>query len=107
MHDDDFSESKLYTEQELSSVFDKDFNKAIEGANRLVNLDKLHENIQKVVIECVFVLGVTGFSRFKRCLVSIEQQDIQSIIKELKDSRWYKNQAPNRVQHLCDTLEEI
>ena len=107
VHEDDFSESKEYTEQELSSVFDKDFNKAIEGANRLVDLDKLHENIQEVVIECVFVLGVTGFSRFKRCLASIEQQDIQSIIKELEDSRWYKNQAPNRVQHLCDTLEKI
>ena len=69
--------------------------------------DKLHEKIQEVVIECVFVLGPTGFSRFKRCLVAIEQQDIQSIVKELKDSRWAKNQAPNRVQHLCDTLEEI
>lgn len=107
VHEDNFVENKEYTEQELSSTFDKDFDKAVEGAERLIDLDKLHEKIQEVVIECVFVLGPTGFSRFKRCLVAIEQQDIQSIVRELKDSRWAKNQAPNRVQHLCDTLEEI
>jgi len=107
VHEDNFVDGKEYTKEELESTFEKDFIKAIDGANRLVDLDKLHKKIQELVIECVFVLGPTGFSRFKRCLVAIEQQDIESITRELKDSRWAKNQAPNRVQHLCDTLEEI
>ena len=50
VHEDNFIDGKEYTKEELESTFEKDFNKAVDGANRLVDLDKLHKKIQELVI---------------------------------------------------------
>ena len=104
---DKFKADKRYSIAELNRVFEYDFKRALDGAKRITDFDKLHPKAQEVVIEAVFVLGVRGFSLFKRCIGHLNEGRYMNGSLELKDSLWFKKQASNRVSSLCATLEAI
>jgi len=106
VHTDNFKDFVKYSKEELEETFEKDFQEAVSGASRILDLDKIHPKAKEVVIECVFVLGATGFSRFKRCVVALEEQRYNDSSAELKDSLWHK-QATNRVNALAKILESL
>ena len=106
VYEDDFVEGRSYSKEELEATFEKDFQNAVEGASRILDLDKLHPKAKEVAIECVFVLGAAGFSRFKRCVIALEEQRYNDSSAELKDSLWFK-QATNRVETLAKILEDL
>jgi lysozyme len=106
VYTDDFKDGKKYSKEELEETFEKDFQNAVEGASRILDLDKLHPKAKEVAIECVFVLGASGFSRFKRCVIALEEQRYNDSSAELKDSLWFK-QATNRVETLAKILEDL
>ena len=106
VHEDDFVEGRSYSKKELEETFKKDFLKAVDGANRILDLSKIDPKAQDIVIEACFVLGVTGFSRFKRCVIALEEHRYKDSSDELKDSLWYK-QATNRVETLAKILEKL
>ena len=104
---DKFKEDKRYSIAELNRVFEYDFKRSLDGSKRICEFDKLHPKAQEVVIEAVFVLGVRGFSLFKRCIGHLNEGRYMNGSLELKDSLWCKKQANNRVLALCDILESI
>ena len=106
VYTDDFKDGKKYSKEVLEETFKKDFQNAVEGASRILDLDKLHPKAKEVAIECVFVLGASGFSRFKRCVIALEEQRYNDSSAELKDSLWFK-QATNRVETLAKILEDL
>jgi|TARA_R110000824_G_scaffold304444_1_gene492243 GH24 family phage-related lysozyme (muramidase) len=95
------------TKEGWSKVFEDDFLRSLEGAKRIIDFDTIHPKAQEVCIEAVFVLGVRGFSCFKRTLQHLKEGSYSMASKELKDSLWFKKQATNRVQALCNILEAI
>jgi len=104
---DKFLEGTVYSKEELQQTFLEDFNKAVDGAKRVTDYEKLHDKAKAVAIECVFVLGARGFSLFKLCIGHLNEGRYSKGAEELKDSLWCKKQAFNRVSALCEILESI
>jgi len=65
----------------------------------------LPEEIQEVLAEMGYQLGVPKLMLFKRMWQTIENQDWNGMIKEMYDSRWY-HQTPNRVKALVKKVED-
>ena len=69
-------------------------------------IDDLPEDIQDVIIEMCFQLGVTGFSRFKRTIGYFKEKDFKSASKEMLDSKW-AIQTPNRAKKLSNIVSSV
>ena len=72
--------------------------------NKFPFLADLPEEVQDVVIECCYQLGVSGFSNFKKTIEYLMQKDFESAGIEMLDSRWAK-QTPNRAKKLSDIVK--
>ena len=72
--------------------------------NKFPFLADLPEEVQDVVIECCYQLGVSGFSNFKKTIEYLMQKDFENAGIEMLDSRWAK-QTPNRAKKLSDIVK--
>jgi len=100
---DNFQEGIEYSIKELEEVFNKDFNKAVEGTNELTsNLNLVLATVKGVIIEMVFQLGKTGVSKFKKFFEALNNQDYNEAANQMLDSNWHK-QTPKR----CIELSKI
>jgi len=100
---DNFQEGIEYSIKELEEVFNKDFNKAVEGTNELTsNLSLVLATVKGVIIEMVFQLGKTGVSKFKKFFEALNNQDYNEAANQMLDSNWHK-QTPKR----CIELSKI
>ena len=61
--------------------------------------------IQEVLYEMAYQLGVNGLLEFKKMLEACEQRNWNNMIKEMKDSKWYK-QTPHRVNKLISKIKD-
>ena len=106
--EDWWEDDKEYTQAELERIFDKDFDKAKEGASKLYEGCEISDTAKGVIIEMVFQLGTTGVSKFKNMWKALKETPPNySVAKiEMLDSRWAK-QTPNRAKELSDTIGEI
>ena len=106
--EDWWEDDKEYTQAELERIFDKDFDKAKEGASKLYEGCEISDTAKGVIIEMVFQLGTTGVSKFKNMWKALKETPPNySVAKiEMLDSRWAK-QTPNRAKELSNTMGEI
>ena len=106
--EDWWEDDKEYTQAELERIFDKDFDKAKDGASKLYEGCEINDTAKGVIIEMVFQLGPTGVSKFKNMWKALKETPPNySVAKiEMLDSRWAK-QTPNRAKELSDTIGEI
>ena len=63
----------------------------------------LSENIQNVLIEMAFQLGVVGLLRFKKTLAAISNEDYEEAAKEMLDSKWAR-QVPRRAAEMASRV---
>ena len=103
--EDWWEDDKEYTQAELERIFDKDFDKAKEGASKLYEGCEINDTAKGVIIEMVFQLGTTGVSKFKNMWKALKETPPNySVAKiEMLDSRWAK-QTPNRAKELSNTI---
>ena len=59
--------------------------------------------IQDVVIEMVYQLGYTGFTKFKKTIYYIETEQYTEAADEMLDSLWAR-QTPNRAKELSEKV---
>ena len=106
--EDWWEDDKEYTQAELERIFDKDFDKAKEGASKLYEGCEINDTAKGVIIEMVFQLGTTGVSKFKNMWKALKETPPNySVAKiEMLDSRWAK-QTPNRAKELSNTIGGI
>ena len=106
--EDWWEDDKEYTQAELERIFDKDFDKAKEGASKLYEGCEINDTAKGVIIEMVFQLGTTGVSKFKNMWKALKETPPNySVAKiEMLDSRWAK-QTPNRAKELSNILGGI
>ena len=65
----------------------------------------LPNNIQEVLYEMAYQLGIGSLLKFKNMWKALENQDIEGMIKEMRNSKWYR-QTPNRVEELIKKIKD-
>ena len=103
--EDFWDENTEYTEAQLDRIFDKDFDKAIEGAARVCQGMDLPDRKFGVFIEMTFQLGATGLSKFRLALAAAKDHQWQECHDQLLNSRWNK-QTPQRAKSLAEIMLE-
>ena len=101
---DHFEDGVTYTEEELNAVFEKDFQNALDNANKLIKDIPLVYQAREVICEMVFQLGVGGVSKFKNMWKALEDGDYQRASEEMLDSVWAK-QTPKRAESLSNIMK--
>jgi len=96
--------NKEYSYDFVEKLFQIDFSIAKAGADEL--LGDCHPMAKEVGIECVFVLGKNGFSKFAKTIKLIKDGKTKLASEEIKDSKWYR-QVPHRVEEVSRKLREI
>jgi len=66
-------------------------------------LPSLPKEVQDVLIEMAYQMGVSGLLKFKKTLMYVETKDYKDASVEMLDSRWAK-QTPNRAKKLSDIM---
>ena len=64
------------------------------------------QEIKDVVIEMCYQLGVGGFSKFKKTIAYLQNQQFHDASVEMLDSLWAK-QTPNRAKELSNRVKEV
>ena len=94
-----------YTDEYWESVFEKDFEKAHNGALKLVGTDLDYRAIG-VVTEMIYQMGYDGVSKFKKTLEYMENGQWEFASKEMLDSKW-AIQTPDRADELSKLIKNI
>ena len=102
---DHFEDGVTYSEEELNEVFEKDFQNALDNANKLIGDIPLVYQAKEVICEMVFQLGIGGVSKFKNMWKALEQGDYYLASQEMLDSRWAK-QTPKRAESLSNIMKQ-
>ena len=102
---DDFVEGQQYSREVLDAVFDKDFQNAVDNANKLIGDIPLEYQAREIICEMVFQLGIGGVSKFKNMWKALEDGDYHTASVEMLDSRWAK-QTPSRAKKLSNIMKQ-
>ena len=105
------------SEEGWSELFDKDFEKALKGANSLIeehlentewsSLEDAKKNIvQGILIEMCFQLGQAGVGKFKNMFKYLGQCNFKRASQEMLDSRWHE-QTKARCIELSTIIHNI
>ena len=62
--------------------------------------------IQDIVMEMSYQLGVTGFSKFKKTIAYLQNKQWEEASVEMLDSLWAK-QTPNRAKEMSDRVKKL
>ncbi len=68
-------------------------------------LEHSPENIQSVIVEMCYQLGVTGVSHFKNTLKAMEERRWSDAANGMLDSKWAK-QTPSRAKEMSEIVRE-
>jgi len=102
---DNYVDGKQYSKEDLDKVFDKDFQNALDNANKLMSGYDLVNQAKEVICEMVFQLGIGGVSKFKNMWKALEKEDYYTASQEMLDSRWAR-QTPKRAEDLSNIMKE-
>ena len=102
---DHFEDGVTYSEEELNEVFEKDFQNALDNANKLIGDIPLVYQAKEVICEMVFQLGIGGVSKFKKMWEALEKGDYTEASFQMMDSRWAK-QTPSRAESLSNIMKQ-
>ena len=64
------------------------------------------QEIKDIVTEMCYQLGVTGFSKFKKTIAYLQNEEWKNASIEMLDSRWAK-QTPGRAKELSSRMAEV
>ena len=94
------------TEEGWNTLFEKDFQTACEGADRVLGDIDIDTNAKEIIIEMVYQMGEGGVSKFKGMLSALSDGRYTDASDEMIDSLWYR-QTPNRASALALAMREI
>jgi len=62
--------------------------------------------VQNFIVELCYQLGVNGFSKFVKAINHLQASNISAAAAEFLDSRWAREQTPNRAQRMVEMLTD-
>lgn len=69
------------------------------------NFDSLSEARQGVLINMALQLGKSRLSGFKKFIAAVARSDWQAASKEMLDSKWAKEDTPERAERLANIFQ--
>ena len=93
------------TEERAKELFSKDLEVSINDAETFCEGMSLDDNIEECVIHMSFQLGLPKLNQFKKFKKALQDNDIETAIAEMKDSRAY-NQTTNRWDRLIEKMRK-
>ena len=85
------SEVKI-TNKIVDEYFDKDTNIAIDSCKAVFeNLYLLPDEVQEIIANMMFNMGINRFRGFKKFIAAIEKKDYKLAANEMEDSLWFKD----------------
>ena len=95
------------THQGWLEIFERDFARAVTGAEDLLMLcPNIKQTARNIVVEMVYQMGAYGVSKFKGMLKALQDDDYKTASVEMLDSRWAK-QTPNRANRMAERMANI
>ncbi len=65
------------------------------------------QEVQDVVMNMNYQLGVTAFSKFKKTIYLLANKDYKGASVEMLDSKWARTDTPRRAKELSDRLKQV
>lgn len=66
-------------------------------------LEDMPQEVQEVILNMCYQLGVTGVSKFRKAISALQEGDWDEAANEMLDSLWAR-QTPNRATELSDIV---
>ena len=101
-----FLHQKKYSKKYLNAIFERDFSIALRDLIKSYNIKNLPQNIQGVLLEMIFQLGIKNCLKFKKFNNYLKKKYLYMAALEMLDSRWHV-QTPKRVEKLVNLLLEF
>jgi lysozyme len=103
-----FAIKDLVMDEDIAEIIlRRKLDKLIDKANNKFNfLKKMPHQIQDVIYEMCYQMGISGVSKFKKTLLYLENREFKMASKEMLDSRWAR-QTPNRANKLSNIVKEV
>ena len=95
--------AKGISEAVCDLMFEEDIEEAINDADTFRWFESLNDPRRAVIVNMVFNLGLTRFSKFKKTIQFLENQLYQSAAKEMLDSKW-ADQVGRRAIQLSEQM---
>ena len=106
---DDLVEDTTYPIEVAEAYFDKDFNIALQDAEKLIEKEileptegntELNDNQKSCIIQMCYQLGGPRTSKFKKMWQALREGDALTASAEIIDSRWHA-QTPGRCEEVA------
>ena len=93
------------SEERAKELFRKDLDVSIKDAETFCEGMDIDDNVKECVTHMSFQLGLPKLNQFKKFKKALQNNDIETAIIEMKDSRAY-NQTTNRWDRLIEKMRK-
>ena len=101
--EDTYEHGVEYPKEMGEEVFDKDFQRTVEAAERLIDNRPINYAAKEVIINMVYQIGEGGVSKFKNMWKALDSKDYGEASFQMLDSLWAK-QTPARANKLAGKM---
>jgi lysozyme len=102
--EDHWEDGKQYDKKYLEEIFEKDFNIALNDANKILEGKPVNHIAREVIIELVFNIGMPRTKKFVKCLAALDNEDYNEAGNQILDSL-YAKQVPARAGKLSGKMK--
>ena len=93
------------TSQQAYDLLQKDIQVALNGCYAIFqDFDTFPENTKLGILDMIFNLGLTGFSKFQKTIGLIKSRKFYEASLEALDSKWARFDVPNRAKRTAKLL---
>ena len=103
-----FTIKDLYLDEDIADmILDRKLIKLIKRVRDKFDwLDDVPHEVQGVLVEMAYQMGLSGVCKFKNALKYMEHQNWERAADEMLMSRWHK-QTPNRCKELSNIIRSL
>ena len=95
------------SEDRMIELFEADVESVLEDCEKLYeDFYDLPEEVQLILANMMFNMGLTRLSKFKMLKAAVEDEDWEEAAVQMGDSRWAK-QVPNRANRLIERMRAV
>lgn len=89
-------------------LLDLDIEKCEAQLKGLIPSD-IHPRAREIVLRMVFQMGAMGVKRFRKMLLALGMipTDYQMAAREMRDSKWHREDSPNRAEQEAKRMESL
>ena len=102
--EDTYEHDVEYPKEIGEEVFEKDFQRTLDAAERLIADRPINNTAKEVIINMVYQIGEGGVSKFKQMWKALDNEDYGEASFQMLDSLWAK-QTPNRANKLSKKMQ--